>query len=97
MEMLDYDGSVTIEGTDGSIHVGQISGFIQTAQSLEVGLGHNEIRLAYQNWLDAKIITKSAVESHQGYIIFIDGSKMKATLSPKDDHGEDFVYSIEPA
>ena len=97
MEILDYEGSVTIEGTDGSRYLGRINGFIQTLQSLEAGLGHNEIRLAYQNWHNATIITQSALDSAHGYIIFIDGSRMEAILSQMDDCGEHFVYSIKPA
>lgn len=84
MNILDYTDAVRVTGPDGAVHSGHLDGIIEQGLPHLSVLGHGEILLARQRWVNAKLIVLQALPFTNGIITFSDGSSCNVILQPAE-------------
>jgi hypothetical protein len=84
MNILEYTDEVKVTGPDGGTYAGHLDGIIEQGLPHLSVLGHGEILLARQRWVNAKLIVKQALAFTKGFITFSDGSSSNVTLQPAE-------------
>ena len=92
MNILDYTDTVKVTGPDGGIHPGRLEGIIEQGLPHLSVLGHGEILLARQRWVNAKLIVQHALSFTNGSITFSDGSSCNITLQPAEAGENGYIY-----
>ena len=81
MDILDYEDTVTLSGPDGAHHTARLSALVAPASALEAGLGPAETSLAFQRWLEVKVVTPASLDVVTAVVVFADGSRRDAELT----------------
>ena len=84
MNILEYTDAVKVTGPEGDVHPGRLDGIIEQALPHLSVLGHGEVLLARQRWLNAKLIVQQALPFTSGTITFSDSSSCGITLQPAE-------------
>ncbi|MDA1216121.1 MAG: hypothetical protein O2812_04535 [Chloroflexi bacterium] len=84
MNILDYTDTVKVTGPDGDVHPGHLDGIIEQGLPHLSVLGHGELLLARQRWVNAKLIVQQALSFTNGTITFSDGSSCNIMLQPAE-------------
>ena len=94
MNILEYTDKVKVTGPGGGIHIGHLNGIIEQGLPHLSALGHGEILLSRQRWVDVKLIVKQALGFTNGSITFSDGSSCNATLQPAEAGENVYTHKV---
>jgi len=77
---------------DGVAHPGHLDGIIEQGLPHLSVLGHSEILLARQRWVNAKLLVQQALSFTNGSIIFSDGSSCNVKLQSEQVDDNNYTY-----
>ena len=94
MNFLDYSEEIRFISTDGTNQHATIHGFIEQISPEAAELGHGELLLSRQIWINAKLEFFEEASSSKGTILFTDKSTSDIELQEIEPSPPSYFYKV---
>ena len=94
MDFLDYNEEVRFISVDGTTHRAIIDGFVEQISPGAAELGHGELLLSHQRWVNVTLNFFEGLNVSKGTILFTDRSTSDVELQKIETSQSGHFYKV---